>query len=111
MCVERSDPSSSPLPRQKKGKENRHLVCVCVVVFTYTLTKKSVLVDVCVKVSVRCDIPSVCSIDMENGSLFLSLLSLCQLPFIPLCPSSLGLRIAKSIELNGVATEATECPF
>lgn len=80
------------------------------VVLTYKLTNKSVLIDACVKVFVRCDIPSVCSIDMENGSLFLSQ-SLRQFPFIRLCPSSLGVRIAKSIELNGVAVEAIECPF
>lgn len=72
MCAERSDPSTSLLPSLKEREENRCPVCICMVVFSYTLSNKLVVVDACVKVSVRCDIPSLCSIDMENGSLFLS---------------------------------------
>ena len=68
MCTERSDPSSS----LKEQEENGYPVCICMVVFSYTLSNKLVLVGACVKVSVRCDIPSLCSIDIENGSLFLS---------------------------------------
>lgn len=106
MCAEGRDPSSTPLQRLKK----RLFVCVYMVVLTHKIVSACRCVCLCVKVSVRCDIPSVCSIDVENGSLFLSP-SLCQLPFIPLWPSPLGVRIAKSIELNGVAAEAIECPF
>lgn len=62
------------------------------------------------KVSVRCDIPSDHSIDVEMEAFFSLTLSSPAL-FIPLYFTSLGMRIAKSIELNGVATEAIECPY
>lgn len=69
MCIERSYPSTGP--SLKDREENRYPVCLCTCI-AYTLTNKLGPVEACAKVSVRCDIPSLCSIDMENGSLFLS---------------------------------------